>query len=97
MRNVLSNSTLDRPSGKLPLSRFHVTIGFGSPVSCEIIQTENIVECWVILSIYERRQYLCWRQRNGHNSISMSSAYVLYRFICNDMRFARKWVNVMFK
>lgn len=34
MRNVLSSKTLDRPSGKLPLSRCHVTFGFGSPVSC---------------------------------------------------------------
>lgn len=34
MRNVLSSNTLDRPSGKLPLSRCHVTFGFGSPVNC---------------------------------------------------------------
>lgn len=34
MRNVLSSKTLERPSGRLPLSRCHVTFGFGSPVNC---------------------------------------------------------------
>lgn len=100
MRNVLSNSTLDRPSGKLPLSRFHATVGFGSPVSCEIIQTENICRILVILSMYIKRGVV--NIYAGDNGTAITAlpcrmrVYVYMYRIFYNMLLESKWVNISY-